>query len=154
MPNHNYVMCRDARSMTLAQVGEFIADGSLLDEAPVFEPPLASAALTPNLTSLSFRYRAEKRPVVIVRLTELDEIAEVVAEAIATLREHQIDRTELVARLSETRQIFHFELGLELTDDCWEALDATECYVAKLLDGVVFAAGGFYDRNLKAIVTW
>ncbi|WP_257448852.1 hypothetical protein [Archangium lipolyticum] len=56
-------------------------------------------------------------------------------------------------RIRESRQLFTFEVEpLQMKEDAWEMLDATEACVARVRDGVVFVAGeGVYDASLQPI---
>jgi hypothetical protein len=83
-------------------------------------------------------------------------MAPVIDDALSVLSDNAPleKRLEFVERVRSCRQIFHFELGWELTDACWEMLDATEAYIARILDGIVFASEGFYDRDPQPIHAW
>jgi hypothetical protein len=143
--------------ISLTQLGHYIATIGLLDESPQFDPPLDSpAANDPQWSFLNMVYKAEKRPIQISRRFESEQMAPAIEDALTALVDHDCsdDHPELVERIRSCRQIFHFELGFELPEDCWEMLDATESYIATELDGVVFASEGFYDIDLEPICTW
>jgi hypothetical protein len=157
LANHIYIFCRSTDVITLKELGHYVATIGLLDERPRFDPPLDSpAADDPEWTFLKVVYKADKRPIQIDRRFKPERMAPAIEDALSELADNDCsdEHPELVERIHSCRQIFHFELGLELTDDCWEMLDATESHIATILDGVVFASDGFYDNDLEAICTW
>jgi hypothetical protein len=155
--NHICVFCRSAELLSLKDIGNYIEEGALLDEDPQFTPRLDSSdASASDWTYLEIVYRPDKRPVQLHRLIGAERMAPMIEDALRALSDHAIleKHPELVERLRSCRQIFHFELGWELTDDCWEMLDATEAYIARKRDGVVFASEGFYNKDLQPIHIW
>ena len=157
MANHIYIFCSSAAAISAKEIGHYMATIGLLDEKPVFEPTLDSAeGSDPQWTYLKITYKANKRPIQLHRTFDAQDMAPAIEDALAAIAEHcpKPDDSGLTAKVEACRQILHFELGLELTDDCWEALDATQAYVAEKLQGIVFASNGFYDADLEPICTW
>lgn len=157
MANHIYIFCRSTDVIPMKELGTYIATIGLLDETPSFDPPLDSPdAQDPKWTYLKVVYNPDERPIQIHRSFEPEDMAPAIEDALTMLSDNDAseEHPELIEHIRSCRQIFHFELGLELPDDCWEMLDATESYIATALDGVVFASDGFYEKDLEPIVTW
>ena len=154
MANHIHIFCASPEQLSMRSVGQYMATIGLLDGVPTFDPPLESAeALDPLWVHLSVTYQAGKRPIQLHRMFEPEDMAPALQDALTMLDDHGLasQHPEIVQAIQGTRQIFHFELGLELPDDCWEMLDALEAHIAKSLKGLVFTSEGFYDAELEPI---
>lgn len=157
LANHLYVFCRSGDTLPLKELGNHIATIGLLDETPRFKPTLDSPeANDPNWTYVEVVHSPGKRPIQLHRVNGAEDMAPAISDALEALSENcePKDHPDLDQRIRQCRQIFHFELGLQLPDDVWEALDATQSYIAKALDGIIYASNGFYDNDLEPICEW
>lgn len=159
MPLFLRVLCRAPEPVTPKELATFIRDGWFFDEPVRFEPALEGAWATESRwKSIEIHYQAGKRPVLIEHLFDSERVAEEVKEALDAVRlaglAHQ--QAALVANIRTCRQVFLFEVDpLGATDECWMMLDATEAFLARERDGVIFVAGeGFYDATLQPLCTF
>jgi hypothetical protein len=153
LANHIYVICRSADVIPMSELQNHIATLGLLDERPRFDPSAMSAeAGNADWSVFQIVYREGKRPIHVFRLTG-NELKPAIEDAMEFFSENcePDDHRDVAERIRTCRQMIHFELGLEVPDDVWEMLDATESYIASSLDGIVFASDGFYDSDLQPI---
>lgn len=154
MANHIYVHCRSAEMLTYGEIVEQISDG-YFESTPRFNPPCdGEHAARADWSNFEVIWHPDRRPIFVERITSPDLLKAIADEAAEKFEDFEIeDKHQLVARLRESRQTFHFEFG-ELTDEAWEMLDDLESYLASRLDGVVESLEGFFDADLDPLVAW
>jgi hypothetical protein len=146
------ILCRSDSPIGCDDIEQFITDGAYFDSDPHFvrTPPGADA----DWHRLEVSYEADRRPIVMENTPagdllseELDEIREVATglapAAARTITQH----------LDAVRRIIAIEIDrARLTDDAWEMVDALESFLARHLDGILYAPDdGFYDADLRPI---
>jgi hypothetical protein len=144
--------------MTPSELAMFIRDGWFFDEPVRFKPAIEGAWVAdPQWNSAEIHYQKGKRPVIVEHLLEATRVSEEVQEALESIRgAGPFQRhADLVQRIRACQQVFIFEVdSVSATEECWMMLDATESFLARSRDGVVFVAGeGFYDASLQLICT-
>jgi hypothetical protein len=147
------VFCRSERVPDGQDLANWIMDIAAFDEIPRFEPPFEQ--LAGDFTVLEVYYDEQKRPVQFERYMG-EECAECVEGAVEVLRDrgYYREKSELVARLRESKQAFAIEFDELLADEgVWELLDVIEARLARELDGVIDAEDeGFFDGEDQPLV--
>ncbi|PTL79703.1 hypothetical protein [Vitiosangium sp. GDMCC 1.1324] len=156
MPLFLRVLCRSREPVTLGELTTFIRNGWFFDEPVRFESALDEARRTDlDWRSVEIHYQQGRRPVLVEHLFEEARVAEEVAEALEALQRAGLasSHAALVQRIQESRQLFLFEVDpVGAPEECWMMLDATEAFLARTRDGVVFVdEEGFYDAALQPI---
>ena len=148
MSTHLYVLCRSDRAMARTDLVDWLVDSALLDDDPVFLPPMGD----PRLDETSWEalgFSTGPAAVTIERIVAAPEVAEVVDESLD--QAHADNAPEaLLSRLQQVRQVFHFDVRSP-TDDVWEALDALESMLCRELDGIVQSDEGWFDEALQPL---
>lgn len=155
MPLFLRVLCRAPEPVTPRELATFIRDGWFFEEPVRFEPVLEGTwATEPRWKSIEIHYQVGKRPVLVEHLFDSSRVAEEVDEALEAARSAGLLQSQaaLVERIRACQRVFLF--APSATDECWMMLDATEAFLARARDGVIFVAGeGFYDAALQPICT-
>jgi hypothetical protein len=157
LPNRLYVLCRSGDTIPMKELTDHIATGGLLDEDPTFKPkPDSADANDPQWSYLEIVHSPSKRPIQVNRLTGPGDMMPVISDSQSDLTEHcdPNEHPDLEQRIRECRQVFYFELGLDVPDDVWEMLDSAMSYIAKSVDGIVYASDGFFDEDLEPLCKW
>jgi len=84
-----------------------------------------------------------------ISLGQADETTSATIEEL--LEEHPPADPALVERLRQTRQELVLHFSSDISEDCWAMLDCLEAFVARKLDGVVYATEGIYDQELQPL---
>jgi hypothetical protein len=158
MPLFLRILCRAPEPVIPRELATFIRDGWFFEEPVRFEPVLEGTwATEPRWKSIEIHYQVGKRPVLVEHLFDSSRVAEEVDEALEAARSAGLLQSQaaLVERIRACQRVFLFEVDpLNATDECWTMLDATEAFLARARDGVIFVAGeGFYDAALQPICT-
>ncbi len=155
MSQYLRVLCRSEEPLSRAEIGGFIREGYFFDAPPRFVPALEDPeAARPEWERFEVHPPGSRRPIVLHHAAH-DVLRDSVEEIAQTLLDAGLggSHAPLIQRIRASRQLITFELEpSQLTEDAWELLDATEAYVARLRDGVVFVSGeGIYDAALHPL---
>ena len=140
-----HVFCRSSDALSLGEVMDFIQDGVFFDDAPEIRGDNERGATS---WAIDVIYDAQIRPVQI-SFGEADETTSATIEEL--LEEHSPAEPALAERLRQTRQELVLHFSSDISDDCWAMLDCLEAFVARKLDGVVYASEGIYDQELQPL---
>jgi hypothetical protein len=155
MSHYLRVLCRSEEPLLRAELASFIRDGWFFDTPPRFQPAMdGPEAQYPEWDRFEIHPPGSQRPIVLHHAAP-DVLVDSVEELLQTLRDAGLEESHasLIQRIRESRQLFTFEIDpLQMKDDAWEMLDATEACVARGRDGVVFVSGeGVYDASLQPL---
>lgn len=158
MSQYLRILCRSNEPLSRAALARFIRDGGFFDAAPRFEPPSDTAeAAAPEWEHFEIHPPGSTRPIVLHHAAPKT-LADSVEELLTTLRDAGLEQSHpaLIQRLRDSQQLFTFDIDpRHMTEEAWEMLDATEAFVARSRDGVLFVAGeGIYDAALQLICGW
>ncbi|ATB29707.1 hypothetical protein MEBOL_003162 [Melittangium boletus DSM 14713] len=155
MSQYLRILCRTERPLPRAEIGNFIHEGWFFNAPPRFEPTLdAPEAAHLEWARFEVHPPGVGRPIVLHYATQ-DVLAHSIEELIQTLLDAGLETSHaaLLQRIRASRQLITIEVEpLRMTDDAWEMLDATEAFVARSRDGVVFVSGeAVYDAALQPL---
>jgi|GEM_PF-1443283 len=155
MSQYLRILCRSERPLPRSEIGNFIHEGWFFNAPPRFEPMLdATESAHLEWTRFEVHPTGAGRPIVLHYATQ-DVLANSIAEIIQTLLDAGLEASHaaLLQRIRASRQLITIEIEpLRMTDDDWEMLNATEAFVARSRDGVVFVSGeGVYDAALQPL---
>lgn len=152
------VFCGSGAPMTRQRIIDFVTEGTFFDDEPQFVPQSGTSdAARADWQYLGIYHGPDRKPVMVRRYTDPGKVAALAGDAVAQLRGVQavFDRDALEQRLRASAQVFDFSIDPEeMTDESWEMVDVLERYLARSLDGVLYASDGFYDRELEPICKW
>lgn len=143
------IVCRSDKNLEWATIQDFILEGIYFDSAPSFSNNTSRNCLTVT-------YEAGMQPILIEIQRKNTSVVDEELEELKTLVE-SIEglniRERLEHHLSETCQIVWVEFNQDqITDEIWALLDSLEAWIAKELNGIVFAPNdGFFDEHLRVI---
>lgn len=130
---------------------EFIKDGFFFDDGPVFKLHRKDD----RNWAIEIIYNGERDPVIISTSTDDKASQNEIGEIKSVLRLSRASETkEAISKLVDsTVNVFTIEINQnQITDDCWEMLDATETFIMNQCDGILFTSDNeFFDRKLKKI---
>jgi hypothetical protein len=147
------VFCRSSRAITRREIARFIVEGYFFDEKPSFEPsPESEAGLDENWRRFDIHYHPEKRPVILFKDVAEKMLQGEIKEILEELAPPPVPEV-VVKALHASQQVIAIEIDqLHLTDDAWEMVDILEAFLARELDGIIYAPDdGFFDKKLRRI---
>ena len=145
------VFCQNNDPIPPERIMEFIKDGFFFDK----QPEMKLHKEDDRNWQLQIVYNKEKEPV-IISTSENDKASQKELEEIKfVLRISKASETkDSISKLVDsTTNVFTIEINQDqMTDDCWEMLDATEAFIMRECDGVLFTSDNeFFDTKLKKI---
>jgi hypothetical protein len=143
------VYCAADRLLDAKALMDFIQEGYFFEEDPAFED--LESARPPNQFSFAVRYSPDLRPILISCTKDAtfihDEISVLFTDIPPDLPEKYLQR------LAKCNLLYCFEIKPDtLAEPAWEMLSCLEVYLAKQLNGLIYAPGdGLYDATMALI---
>jgi hypothetical protein len=145
------VFCQNNNPISPEQTMGFIKDGFFFDHRSEF----TLQTKDDRNWAIKIVYNKERDPVIISTSTDDKASQKEIEEIKFVLRLSKASETkELISKLVDsTVNVFTIEINQnQITDDCWEMLDATETFIMNQCDGILFTSDNeFFDRKLKKI---
>lgn len=153
--NHVYVFCQSAEALTFDDVGRLVLASALRKNVAGVEPN-GRAASEHDWQELALKLQGVNRPVIVTRSRDPQTMAAVLDDARSMLHDYWRAGAypDIERRLDACRQMFHIELSFDLSRAIRETLDSVEGQLAARLDGIIFSAQGFYDKDHVPICCW
>lgn len=144
------IFCRKKNAVTPEALVEFIRDGYFFDAAPQF-----NLQRDGDNWQLTVIYEEGKDPVVI-SLSDNDPDSKREMEEIKFVLDASKESKKkdlILAILQAVEAVFTLQINQhQVTDSCWEMLDAVEAMLIKEGSGILYTPGNeFFDDKLKKI---
>ena len=150
-----FILGSSAETLSMPELREFIADGVFFDPPSEFTDERAGDE---TMTGLRVQYDPKRPSIAIRRVSKQDEIdgirEEIVSAVTGLGRGGEVD-TRNLDRVLNCRQIWEILVTRgTLTKDAWAFLDCLEAFLARQINGLVFATDdGLYDERLTRLTS-